>query len=84
MTNIYSKISYLRFIIKITATEIIKIFQKWIEKYGKLRTIVSDNGLRYRSSLVQKYLQGLNIELRYKPAYTPESNRISKRISSTF
>lgn len=81
ITDIYSKISMLKFTYTINTKKVIRLIDKWITTYGIPKTLISDNGTQYTSNLLSQYLIKNKINHNLIPPYHPSSNGISERIN---
>ncbi|KAI5179339.1 hypothetical protein PAEPH01_2616, partial [Pancytospora epiphaga] len=64
--------------------EIIEIIQnRWVRKWGKPQTILTDNGRQFISSEFNKFTAENGIQQKNTCAYNPTANSISERINQT-
>jgi ribonuclease HI len=81
ITDIYTRITKVKFVPNITAEDLIKAVKEWIIRYRKPEIMIMDNGVQYTSNKFKEFLSKIDIECRYIPKYTPSSNGISERIN---
>jgi hypothetical protein len=83
MTDIYARISQVRFVIVADADNIISSIEEWVGKYGYFEVFISDNGRQYTSKRLAEYFHEKKIKHIRTPIYHPSSNGISERINRT-
>jgi hypothetical protein len=81
ITDVYTRLTKVKFVTNIMAEELVKTLKEWIIKYGKPKAIIMDNGTQYTSGIFKDFLVQACIEGRYIPKYTPSANGISERIN---
>jgi predicted aspartyl protease len=59
------------------------LLHKWIYKYGKPRTILSDRGRNFESGYLRKQLEKLGIEQTFATPYQHQSNGLVERVIRT-
>ncbi|KAK7604681.1 hypothetical protein V9T40_005867 [Parthenolecanium corni] len=57
-----------------------KAIENFIEKYGKPKTILSDNAMTFTSPKWREYWENQNIQIRLTSVYTPSSNPVETRM----
>ncbi|KAF9762256.1 hypothetical protein NGRA_2139 [Nosema granulosis] len=80
-TDIYTRITRVKFVSKITAKDLIKAVKEWIILYRRPKVLIMDNGVQYTSNKFKGFLAKSSIECRYIPKYTPSSNGVSERLN---
>ena len=83
ITNIFSRITRLYFYYKIDSHAIVKGIKEWIERYGKPKVIISDNGRQYISEETKNFINYQKINYIFILIYTPSSNEISESLNKT-
>ncbi|KAF9760600.1 Transposon Tf2-6 polyprotein, partial [Nosema granulosis] len=81
LTDIYTRITWVKFVLNITAEDLIKTVKEWIIRFKKPEIMIMDNGVQYTSKKFKEFLGKMNIECRYIPKYTPSSNGVSERLN---
>lgn len=81
ITDIYSRISEVYFAYQVTGETVIKALKKWTRKYGKPKTMISDNGTEYKNQTVEKWTNQETINHIFIPPYAPYANGISEVIN---
>lgn len=83
ITDIYSRLTKLKFLYKIDSASVIDGIEEWISTHKKPKVIISDNGRQYISNEIEDYLLDQDIKHILVPIYTPSSNGISESINKT-
>ena len=65
-----------------TAEATIRCVERFIEEFGPIQTILSDNGPQFASNLWRSHWKAKGIEIRKTSFYTPQSNPV-ERVMST-
>jgi hypothetical protein len=83
MIDCYSRYVEIALVTSISTDEIIGKFTKmWLEKHGKPKRILSDQGRQFVSKEFDNFLKSKNITLVKKSAYNPTGNGKCERINS--
>jgi transposase InsO family protein len=84
MTDITTRFTELAIVFDITSETIVKMFtEKWIQKHGAPKYILSDQGRQYISTNFSQMLNKFKIQQKLTTPHNPTGNSISERINQT-
>ncbi|KAF9758198.1 hypothetical protein NGRA_3251 [Nosema granulosis] len=79
VTDIFTRFTKLYFSERIDAGFVKKSIKIWFSKYGKPKSLISDNERQYINQIFKKYLHENDIDHILIPEYTPSSKDILER-----
>ena len=78
----FSRYTLVRPTLKPTSNEVVRVLkEKWIKRFGKPLSLLSDNGKQFTSTLLQDYCNENDIVQKFTTPYNPTGNSISERVN---